>query len=286
MKKNWTKLFLGAALIAPTSASLAASTVAPANSSATSTARIPKKLQPLDTNKFHFILNLETSSNMYREDSVDRQATTDLLFGPSYKFSELYSVAAKSILSKQSTGPRNTTISNTSMALIRKGMELGPNASLSHSLVAVVPTNEEAKTRDRLQGAIAISSGVKFNFLNVQSEYSLLVLRNFHEYTVNAENSPNVQYTLRHDLSFLIALFSRFSLVPAGYYKSGWTYENYDRNSYGLGLDLLFKANKEFAVYVGSGNEGPAYKANGTESNIKAYDQNTSVLRAGLSYTY
>lgn len=286
MKKNWTKLFLGAALIAPTAASLAASTVAPANSKATSTSPLPKKLKPIDSGKFHFILNLETSSNMYREDSVDREATTDLLFSPSYKLGELYSVAAKSIFSKQNTGPRDTTISNTSVVLIRKGVELGPNASLSHSLAAILPTNAQAKNRDRLQGAVAIGSGVKFNFLNVQSEYSLSVLRNFHEYTVNAEDSPNVQYTLRHDLSFLIALSPQFSLVPGGYYKSGWTYENYDRNNYGLGLDLLFKANKEFAVYVGSGNEGPAYKANGTESNIKAYDQNTSVLRAGLSYTY
>ncbi len=273
-------------MIAPISASQAASTVAPANNAATSTSQVPKKLQPLDTGKFHFILNLETSSNMYREDSVNRQATTDLLFIPSYKFSELYSLAAKSTLSKQNTGPRNTTVTNTSVALIRKGMDLGSNASLSHSLAAILPTNEDAKTQDRLQGAVAIGSDVKFNFLNVKSEYSLSVLRNFHEYTVNAENSPNVQYTLRHDLSFLIALSSRFSLAPSGYYKSGWTYENYDRNNFGLGLDFLFKPNKEITVYVGSGNEGPAYKANGTESNIQAYDQNTSVLRAGLSYTY
>lgn len=286
MKLKWMGFFLSTALMTQTQTLMAAAETAGKDEAATSVTQISEELKPKAISKFHVLINLETSSNMYRETSVDREASTDLLLSPSYQLSELYSLAAKSVISKATTGARNTTLSNTSVTLGRKGMALGPNASLSHSISAIMPTNEEARSRDRLQGAVAVGTGIKFHFLNVPSEYSVSLQKNFHEYMVNAESSPNVAYSIRHDLAFEIALSSKLSLAPSGYYRSGQTYHNYDRNNYGLGLDLSYKTEKELILYVGTGNEGPAYKANGTESNIKAYDQNTSVLRAGLSYTY
>ena len=277
MNVRMKSFILGVALLAQTQMSAAQTT---------SVAQIPEAAKAAKTQKLHILFNLETSSNMYREDSVDREASTDFLLNPSYQLTDRYSLAAKSMISKEETGARNTTVSNTSISLKMKGIEIGKNASLSHSLTGILPTNEEARKTDRFQGAVAIGNGIGFRFLNVDSKYVITVQKNVHEFTVNADDSPNVEYSLKHDLSFDIELTPKLSLSPSGYYRTGWTYHNFTRNSYGLGLDLNFEAAKDFVIYVGSGNEGAAYKANGTESNIKAFDQNTSVLRAGLSYTY
>lgn len=312
MKKQMGSLILGVALMTQAPASVAqtssetsaaivgggnapVSTIA-ANSVSTSTTQLSQKKKDNKTQNFHFLINLESSSNMYRADSLDRQASTDLLLNPLYKINDVFSMTAKTAISKDETGARNTSVSNTSVSLRMKGYEFGSGkitgstvgspAALSHSIALIIPTNEDSQKIDRLQGALAIGNGISFKFLNVDSKYVITVQKNIHEFTVNADGDANVEYSLRHDLSFDIELTPTLTLSPSGYYKQGWTYHQFNRNSYGLGLDLNYEVVKDFVVYVGSGNEGAGYKANGTETNIKAFDQNTSVLRAGLSYTY
>ena len=49
--------------------------------------------------------------------------------------------------------------------------------------------------------------------------------------------------------------------------------------------DLLYEVSGKMSLNLGTSNVGSALKMNGVDSNITAYNDDTSVIRAGVSIT-
>lgn len=241
--------------------------------------------QSSSTNKgFHSTLQLSRSSNFYKEGTADNETSTDLLINPSYSLSEQLSIAAKSTLSHDETKAKDTTLSNTSISLKIKGPQISDNTQSNFVVGGLLPTNTENKKTERLQGGAILGTSVSNTLLNLTTTYALILQRNFHEYTVNADGRPNVQYSLKHDLTLEYAFSDLWSISADGIYKNGWTYKNFERHTFATEIDLNYNVNKQLSISVGLANEGNALKPNGTESNISVYDENTSKILASVTF--
>lgn len=233
---------------------------------------------------FRVVISVSGSSNLYRQSSPDHEASTELFMSPSYSFTDKTSISLKSIVTKEMTQAKNTTLSHTTVALKTKGPLLFAGISSSGQMSGVLPTDEEARLSDRFQGGLGLGGTLRWVWKKLASTYSLSGTRNFHEYTVNSGGSPNIQYGLSQGLGFEIEINPQWAFSTSGFYRQAWTYKNFERHSYGFEAEMSYGMSKAWSLSAGFSNTGPAFKANGTESNIKVFDENTSVIRAGVTF--
>ena len=229
---------------------------------------------------------LEYSQATAAEEQGTRASNTDFLLSVGYKTSDLTTLTAKAIASKDHTGPQDTTVSNTQIILGIKGIKLNDQVTSVHSVIGVVPTSDVSKRRDRLQTALGISNGVIYVAPALTATFRLAINKNFHEFNFNADGKANVQYTLTNTVGVDIPVYGSFHVSSDLFYRNGWTYGGSERQSFGFNADLIYDIDNNFSVNLGTSNDGNALKANGVDSNIAAYDDKTSVFRAGLSYVY
>ena len=233
---------------------------------------------------FHLTLSLSNSSTMYKETSHDREGAMELFLNPSLDLTEETSLGLQGSVIHEETQAQNTAVSNTSLTLKTKGPQLGVFESTG-SITGTAPTNEDDRKLNRLQGAATLGGSLKTQWRNLSLAYGLGVTRNFHQYTVNSESSPNVQYSLNQILSVDAELTPLWSLSLAGLFKRGWTYRDYQRDAFGFESSLNLNVNKNLAFSAGVATEGDTLKANGSSSNINIYNENTSVIKAGVTFT-
>ncbi|MBC7420895.1 MAG: hypothetical protein H7328_09215 [Bdellovibrio sp.] len=238
----------------------------------------------------HKGLGITTGLEYAQKNAVDQRGTrdseTNLLLAPSYTINSRLAVSAKGIITKQNSGPKDTTYSNTTVTLSIGGIQLNDQFKTLHSVAGVLPTSQDSQKIDRLKGGVSIKNGISFDYDKINLKYSIVLSQNFHEFNFNADGDANVQYRLGQSVEVAFFITDRFYITAAGIYRNGVTYGGFDRTAFGIDADLNYDLWKNFSLNLGTSNEGSAYKSNGVDSNISAYNDNTSVVRAGMSYVY
>ncbi len=236
--------------------------------------------------KLKVLSSLELSQKVSVDERSERESSTDFMLAPSYKLSENLTLSARAILSKSNNGPRDTTLANSTLSLGIRGIAVTPQITSLHSVSVVVPTNKEAQKNDRLITSANVSNGLRLQTRFARLDYRLGLTKNIHEFTINAVGSPNIEYRLAHAVDLTVPLIDRLSLSSAAVYRQGWTYRNFERYGFEWHNDINWDFTETLSMNVGISNDGSALKANGVDSNITAFNPNSSATRAGLSYTY
>jgi hypothetical protein len=276
-------LFAQSSTVSAGSASVSSSSASPES---TSSMKVDVEEAKKLSERYHISLSVGGSSNMYKEDSLDREAESNVDIIPSVYLGQGFSTSGRLIVTKEETGARNTTVSNARINLNKAGPNIGRDFESRFTVAGVAPTNEESRKRDRLQGAGILATRIKGQATSILGlTYTLSAQQNSHEFTVNAEGSPLVQYTLTNALDLDIEILKDWNLGLSGYYRQGWTYQGSQRQTYGSEINLIHTVAKNWEISAGIANEGKAFKANGTESNITIYDQNTTVVQAAVTFT-
>ncbi|MFZ3228961.1 MAG: hypothetical protein WA160_02060 [Pseudobdellovibrio sp.] len=244
------------------------------------------KADELEKKPFTLSIGAENSQKVAADERGQRESSTDYVLALGYKVSDLVSFSAKGGITKENTGPGNTLASNTAVAMGIKGYKVNEELITVHSILGVLPTSEASQKTDRLKGAVGISNGIRYVIPFGSFEYRLGLSKNVHEYNFNAEGSANIEYSLSNSMDIKIPVTEKFSISALGKYKNARTYGGFERSAFELHGDLNYDFTENFGVNLGTSNEGAGLKANGVDSNIAAYNENTSVYRAGLSYTY
>lgn len=236
--------------------------------------------------KFSLITGLEYSQKVEVEENTEREASTDLSFVATYKINELYNLSAKTALTQELNGPRNSAISDTTVGFGVKGIKINDQWITTHAMSAILPTSETSQERDRLRTAIAISNGVSYSGDLLKAKYSLGLSKNFHEFDQNAEGTFLNEYRITNLISLIVTVSDKFSVSVSGLYRISYTYDKIDRYGFGTFGDLNYAFKEDLFTNLGVSTEGNALKSNGVDSNINIYDDTASVVRAGLTYVY
>lgn len=235
---------------------------------------------------FSLSAGLEYSAKASSEDNVERETSLDFVISPSYKISPLLKIAGNFVVSKDLYGVENTNLADGTIGLSIKGYKINDEFETLHSIGGIIPMSERSTKTDRLQTGVNLTNGIAYSGEYFSSKYSVRLAQNFHEFNLNANYSPNIQYVVTQSLSFSIPLFNQFSTALAGAYKWAQTYGGFDRYSFGIRGDLIYEVSSQFSTNLGFSTDGSALKSNGVDSNIQIFNEYTSVYRAGMSYSF
>lgn len=256
----------------------------------TSVAPAPKKSSTQNLlSRTGLVVDLSRTTSLQREGDVSRVAENSLLLSPSFKLNDSLKLAALGILTQEETGERNTTFSNLQLGLSYKAIPFNENLSVTPVVTAFLPTDTVNNKNDKFQGGLGVSGRFSIDpkwKYPMTALYTLGVAKNVHEYTLNAFGSPNIEYKMANALTLNLPIAYGFSADLTGAYTSAWTYRGYVHTRFDLIERITYEATAKWSMYVSHSNGGSAVKANGRDSNIDLYDENTSVISAGTSYVF
>ncbi len=234
---------------------------------------------------FTMALAMEYSQKIAVDERGARESSTDYTIFPTYQITKLVSTSMKTLVSQENSGPRQTLMSDTQISLGIKGVQITNELESLHSIGGAIPTSEKSK-KDRFQGNVSITNGLRLTKTQGTIEYKLGLSRNFHEFNINPEGEPNVEYRLSNSISVEVPINEKFSVSTTALYRQGKTYRNFDRGAFEIHADLNYEILKQLSVNLGTSNEGSSLKSNGVDSNITAYNDNSSVTRAGINLVF
>lgn len=288
VQKNFSMMVLCFASLMPLSVAAQTTTttkIEPSPTTSTTTTTLPTSTEN-SAKPFSFSTGMEYSQKVEVEENTDREASTDLSIGATYKISDLYSVLGKTALTQELNGPKNSSISDTTLGFTVKGVKINDQWITTHSVSAILPTSETSQERDRLRTALAMTNGVSYSGDRLKAKYSLGLSKNFHEFDQNAEGTFLNEYRITNLIDLIVPVTDKFSISVSGLYRISFTYDKIDRYGFGTFSDLNYDLNEKLSANLGVSTEGNALKSNGVDSNISVYDDTASVTRAGLTYVY
>jgi hypothetical protein len=254
--------------------------------SGTSTVQI-KQPEATETKALSIALGLELAEKIVKEESSPKENTLSLLIAPAYKINDTFTAAGKIVINQDNYAQHETTASDATLALSIKGFKINEQFKSVHKVTTLIPVAETTVKRDRLQSSLALSNGISYSGVYFDMAYGLSVSRNFHQFTQNAEGSANIQYRVAQTIDLKVPLFiEKFYATATGTYRYGRTYGGFERYGFIFDADLNYDFKDNLSANVGTSNDGSALKSNGVDSNIALYDENNSVVSAGVSYQY
>lgn len=229
-------------------------------------------------------LGLEYSENVAQVEDGPKDSGIEFAITPGYKINDTFALSGAFSMIQTSTEDKKPTASNTQTTLAMKGWELTPSIKTVHGATLVLPTSQVTRETDKLYAAFGVNSGVKMTMHpKFEMTYRLGLTRNFHEFNINANGSPNVEYRLTNSLNMKLILTDKINLVATGVYRMGRTYEGFERTDFQFDGDINLDVLESLSINIGTSNAGPALKANGVDSNISVYDEKSTVWRVGVS---
>lgn len=229
-------------------------------------------------------LGLEYSENVAQVEDGPKESGMELAFSPGFKVNDTFAMSGAFSLIQTSTEDKKPMSSNTQVGLSMKGWTLTNSMKSVHGATVVLPTSQTSQEVEKLHSSIAISNGLKMTLHpKLELTYLLGLSRNFHEFTINANGSANVEYRLANTLNMKLILTDKLNLAATGIYRMGRTYEGFQRSDFQFHGDINYDILDSLSVNLGTSNQGASLKANGVDSNISVYDEKSTVWRIGIS---
>jgi hypothetical protein len=258
--------------------------IAPINQSLSASQRV---VAPVEE-KFSGNVSFAYSGNSYEENDPGASRSYGIESTLSYKLSEFWSVTSIIGGEKELVGRQEIHMSNTPIKLSYKRFVLLDVFKVENRLTATLPTNDEIARDTSYRGGVNLGSDFKHEFkaIPVDFVYGFGVTRNLHGYELDREGSPNIEYSIIHSIALVGHLGKKVNLLGAMSVKNGKTYVGAEKTTFLGKAGVEVEVTKSFSAGVEINNEGDALKADGRESNISLYNENTTVLGAGLSYNF
>ena len=260
---------------------------------ATSTTALPEAAPVAPASAFHFSLSVSRSTNLVDYQDGSRGDSIDYSFNPSMKTS-FGSFASSVAYSQNLRDQHSSTASDWSdIPLIfsfkpKTFMWLERNAKLQYSVTAVIPVSQYSVKKDQLQ--TALSGKIGFSLMPVDGNGFGIVTgislgRSFHSYEEDINGSVLNQYSSNQNAGISYA-FNDWSFSADFVNRTRWTYKNSVKSSFEISEEIGYSISPNFLAAIGHTNAGATLKANGADSNVDLYNENTSIVYATMGMSY
>jgi hypothetical protein len=232
--------------------------------------------------RFSMGLALEQSANFFETQGVKSSALA-LEIAPQYRFNEIYSLSALAYLIRDFNNSEDLLImKSTALALSFAKFELDSEATLTTSLITVLPTNRLDYEQSRYRGGIGVKSALAIELGSIGFNFSLSLRKNFNEYTTSAESEQLIEYAMPLDLAMEYSWTKNLKSTIFSRYIIARTYSESDRSKFMTKAELAYAFNKSWNIYGGLSNEGDAFKYDGISNNVSFFNENTTELYFGV----
>ncbi len=193
------------------------------------------------------------------------------------------------LLSKDLDGYRESSFSDVGWTLSGFSRALSPVLTLSGSLGFALPLSPASrKSRSLLVGtevAPALTYDAGRDWLTgLKVSYSPSVTRYVHRYAQQVSGEPNSRYALGHDLVFSYAFTDQMNLLLEQAYTRRWSYRGSSRDSFSFGQALSYNFAGNWEATIGHYIGGSALHINGSDSDVRFFDDDVSRIYMGLGW--
>lgn len=229
--------------------------------------------------------SFETESSTHQEWSYERTSSSTISLSPSYFWGPSLRISGNLGLTKEHSGVGDTNFNNSSLG-INYLIPASSQLSWMMGTSAIIPTNPQEREEKSYQGAVRLSGGFSFSEIwkGSRLSYRLILGRNFHGYSQGADGSYNLRQSLTHSLDYLQPMGSKFSVSTVFQYTQASTYLDDLRFSFLAMADLAFDFSESLAISVGTANQGSALRPNGRDSNVEFFNDESSIVKIGITY--
>jgi len=239
--------------------------------------------------RFRLTTTLQAASSLHRTEQDGRDAYGRIILAPSYLLTDQIRGTVTGSLIQNNNEEEKTVFGNTKLTLSRKPLQLGTDTSLVLIGGGRLPTNPDDRRDNTYQGALLIEPYVmhemKIFGQPVTGTYQLQATKNFHKYDRNNVSAANMSYSFLNYVSLDTYIMKNVVLTLEGDYTYARSYQDTPKTLFSLGQVLTYEQ-PQWSVSVGHTNSANAFKPNGRDSNVTAFDQNTSSVYGTLRLVY
>jgi len=270
-------------------ASFLAASTAFASTSVTSSTSVVQ--EPTNSKIYSGFIQLARSTSLYdfhdgtRQDGMDYLLRLNLIVNKDYSF-RLTTGYSQNLNDTESTFNGFT---DSSIALVRSPFPLGSFFLLAPSVAIGLPTSQESHEGQSMQAALKAGLTALINpkrlWTGVDVAFILNASRNFDQYDTALDGTPNTEYILIEGISADYG-YGNFSISVEASNRTNWGYDNTTQQYFEHTEEIDYQINPTFLFAVGHTNSGSIFKPNGTDSNIKLVDEDTSMVYASLAVIF
>lgn len=243
----------------------------------------------LEKKKFGASVMLQSNTTV-QQSGPNKSAATALWFVPTYQFAPDWTASAILSVSQSHTGEEKTELSNGVLAATYTGWKVSPAFHITPQGRVQLPLNEDARVNSfqtalegRLRGTISFDPlGVKG--LSAYAEPGFT--RFFHEFSTRINGQSNNRTRFRNALNARYAFNDQWDIQSLYISYSNWTYKGSQVSSFSLIQELGYRANSAWRVALGHENSAGTLEANGSDSNVDFFDENSSQIYGNVTYTF
>lgn len=264
-----------------------------AKASTSTTAPVKPKAAAPSTPDFHIAASISRSTSLIDFQDGSRSDSMDYMVNPSLKVSYgtystvlAYSQDLRNEYDKRASDWADVPLTF-AFNPTRWKMNDSFNARITYSLTATIPNSQTSVKKDQLQ--TALSGKIGFALTPAADGFSMSVGitagRNFHAYEEDINGSVLNQYSSNQSLGLGYSI-GDWSVSADFINRSRWTYKGNSKSAFEISEEIGYSINDNFSAAIGHSNAGATLKANGSDSNIEMFNENTSMVYGTLGLSY
>lgn len=235
-------------------------------------------------------LNNTFETNLYKESDVDHSLMSYTSLGISWKLDDGYKFGIGTSLDKNLKGDREHTINNAGLSLSLPALKINEQLTFAPKLGLTIPVTDSSVHTQSLKTSATASGSLVFNaseFIDGLSLiYSPLAKANFHEFETASSGKVNTQYTLKNSFIIGYGITENLSLSLLQSYTRNFDYFGDSSDSFGFDQSLSYAINGNFGISLGHSIGGNALHEDGSSSDVRVFDSESSTIYTGIDFTY
>lgn len=231
-------------------------------------------------------VSLLTVKNLHTVGSRDELSTSRLIVQPSLNINKNWVAELEVGGEQQNIEPYQSNFINSSLGVTHSGILLGQDIQLINSAAIVLPTNEKMHQATSFNGALVVSPQIQIMTKVSKFKLNLLVGvdlgKNFHTYKRDKTAEANISHFAT---SQIVVSASRKSakLSLSAKLNEGLTYDDRLREEFVLSQSLTISLKESVSIRLGHSNSAETLASDGKTSNVRMFDEKSSVIFAGLT---
>jgi hypothetical protein len=241
--------------------------------------------------RFGLDVVLEQSSNLYGWESPNHDYQTNIWLVPQYKLSDSFVVSPLLVATKKYKGEEEFDFTVARLRVLYKTLTINNVVKAKPSVRGFFAINDSQIRREGLNFAVSIDTSFRVAGRVLRSEdlklqYRPRVYKYSHKHELATTGTPNTSWRLQNRFDLSWEFTKNWQISTAAIFDSRWTYKGNVTESFSIGEELSFILNDHLAFAVGHSNDASVLAANGKDSNIGVFDENTSSVYGSMTYSY
>lgn len=250
----------------------------------------PEAQKIRQSQNFSLTTSASIGSNLVENSSADYSLYTDVALDPFISLDNGLTLLAHLSLAKDLRGEREEQLNDGYLGF-SKGLYRQDAVSFSLLGLAFLPYSKESRENQYLDGGLMIAPTMAIDFSNYGAPGLRVSLRpsyrhNFHRYTTSKTGNSNLRQTYGLNLTLTYQLTGSIILISRNNYNRSITYRSNTRDAYRLEQAISYQFHPRASVTFGHLNGGSPLAPNGTDTEVKVFDNRSSQVYSSLSYTF